>query len=188
MPGGSHAPTIDDLIRQHHALLYRYAYRLSGSAADAEDLTQQTYLTAHLHLDQLRDPAAVKSWLCSILRRAFLRSREAGATIMSLENIAEPANESASEDIDEEALQHALNELPEEYRSAVILYYFQELSYKEIAEVLGVPMGTVMSRLARGKSLLKEWGSRWAPAHAATPNAFSPHRTDSNLIPCAASD
>lgn len=155
MFGGARPPTIDDLIQQHHPLLYRYAYRLSGSAEDAEDLTQQTYLIACETLHQLRDPQAAKSWLCTILRRAFLKLRKTHHELLPLEDTTEPAQPRNPADFDEEILQQTLGELPEEYRSAVILYYFHELSYKEIAQALEIPLGTVMSRLSRGKSLLK---------------------------------
>ena len=187
MPGGSSAPTVEDLIGQHHALLYRYAYRLSGSAADAEDLTQQTYLIACQNLDQLREPSAAKSWLCSILRRAFLRGCQVRSMTIPLESVVEPSVDAAPTDIDEEALRQALEELPEEYRSAVILYYFQELSYKEIAEVLEIPLGTVMSRLARGKTMLKNSVTRWAPARpeprrpgSKSPTSFAVPK----MVPC----
>lgn len=154
-------PTMEELIRQHHVLLYRYAYRLSGSAADAEDLTQQTYLIAHENLHQLREAGAAKSWLCSILRRAFLRLRRRRLPTVPLDGDAEPWHEVPPLSVDEEALQRALAEMPEEYRSAVILFYFQDLTYKEIAEILEIPMGTVMSRLSRGKGLLKASLERW---------------------------
>ncbi len=159
MFGGARPPTMEDLIRQHQALLYRYAYRLSGSSADAEDLTQQAFLTACEYLHQLRDPAAAKSWLCAILRHAFLKTRRNRPVMLPLDHVTEPWQEASPPRLDEETLQQRLAELPEEYRSAVILFYFQELSYKEIAEALEIPLGTVMSRLSRGKSLLK---SQWA--------------------------
>lgn len=157
MTDGNRSPTIPELIERHHALLYRYAYRLSGSAADAEDLTQQTYLIAHEKLHQLRDASSAKSWLCTILRHAYLRFQRSRPAMQSLEGTREPSQREFPLDYDEEALQRALGELTEDYRSAVILYYFQELSYKEIADVLDVPLGTVMSRLSRGKVQLKEF-------------------------------
>lgn len=147
------------LVEEHSEMLFRYAYRLSGSAADAEDLTQQTFLAAHRHLEQLREPGRAKSWLCAILRNVYLKQLRShgGIELGSLQDVAEPASEVALDNpIDEEQLQSALQELPEEYRSPVILFYFGELSYKEIAEQLEVPIGTVMSRLARAKSLLKK--------------------------------
>ncbi len=151
----SRLPTIGELIDEHHALLYRYAYRLCGSAVDADDLTQQTYLIAHEKLHQLRDPNSAKSWLCTILRHAYLRLRQGRPVEQSLSSVPDLAGQTRTLSFDEEALQQSLGELPEEYRSAVILFYFQELTYKEIADVLEVPLGTVMSRLSRGRSLLK---------------------------------
>lgn len=146
------------LVEEHSDLLYRYAFRLSGSATEAEDLTQQTFLAAHRHLDQLREPGRAKSWLCSILRNVYLKQvRGQPATHVSLQDVAEPSTDAVIESpVDEEQLQAALLELPEEYRSPVILFYFGELSYKEIAEQLAVPIGTVMSRLARAKAFLKK--------------------------------
>jgi len=151
-------PDIASLVREHHALLYRYAYRLSGSASDAEDLTQQAYLTAHLKLDQLRDPAKAKAWLCMIVRNTFLKGRRGAskATVFSLEHAPEPARAIADQpELDGEELQCVLDELPEEFRTPLIYIYFEELSYKEIAEQLGVPIGTVMSRLVRAKGHLR---------------------------------
>ena len=155
MASGSRNPTIQELIESHHALLYRYAYRLCGSAVDADDLTQQTYLIAHEKIRQLRDPQSAKSWLCTILRHAYLRIVRHQTVLQPLDYAKDYPQPVSHDSFDEEALQLALSKLPEEYRSAVILYYFQELSYQEIAEVLEIPLGTVMSRLSRGKSQLK---------------------------------
>lgn len=154
------------LVEAHSELLYRYAYRLCGSATDAEDLTQQTFLAAHHHLDQLREPERAKAWLCTILRNVYLKQFRNGAPTCRLDEIEELAIETPIDSaIDEEELQAALLELPEEYRSPVVLFYFEEFSYKEIAEQLGVPIGTIMSRLARGKAWLKK---RLEPAHSAS--------------------
>lgn len=152
---GSPAPTIAELIERHSALLYRYAYRLSGSAADAEDLTQQAYLVAQQKLHQLREASAAKSWLCTILRNEYLRGCHQRPAELRLDQVREPLERDDESVVDEEALQQALQELTEEYRSAVVLYYFHELSYQEVAQALQIPLGTVMSRLSRGRSQLK---------------------------------
>lgn len=170
MTGGSCSPTIQELIERHHALLYRYAYRLSGSATDAEDLTQQTYLIAHEKLAQLRDASSAKGWLCTILRHAYLKTQAHRPPTQPLDATPDPPQPNHELDFDQEALQRALGELTEDYRSAVILYYFQELSYKEIADVLEVPVGTVMSRLSRGKTQLKEFLEARASRQAAPPS------------------
>lgn len=146
------------LVEQHYGLLYRFAYRLCGSAADAEDLTQQTFLAAQSHLSQLRDERLAKSWLCTILRRCFLKSARKATTsrLSSLESMEEIEGRIPEvSPFDPEALQAALNSLPEEFRTPLILFYFQEFSYKEIAEQLQTPVGTVMSRLSRGKTYLR---------------------------------
>ncbi len=150
---------VADLVEQHYDLLYRYAYRLSGSAADAEDLAQQTFLTAQTRLGQLRDPQNARAWLCTILRHHYLKMRRpsAGGGFVPLDRIADPADDTPDELlIESEELQAALNELPEEFRTPIVLFYFGEFSYKQIAEQMDVPVGTVMSRLARAKGWLRK--------------------------------
>ncbi len=152
------AVSVSDLARRHYSLVYRFAFRLCGSAEEAEDLTQQAFLTAHRRLDQLREPQAAKAWLCAILRNLFLTSRASRREprIVPLEWIGEPTDELSSEAIfDSSELQQVLNELPETFRTPLILFYFEEFGYREIAEQMDVPIGTVMSRLARAKSYLR---------------------------------
>lgn len=159
MDQGECARKLFDLVERHYALLYRYAFRLSGSDADAEDLTQQTFLIAQTKLDQLRDAERAKSWLCAILRNAFLKEMRGPACLPlgSLEMVAEPAGRNSAEpEFDQEQLQNVLNDLPEEYRSPLVLFYFEEFSYKEIAEQMGAPVGTIMSRLSRAKAYLRQ--------------------------------
>ena len=150
--------SLPDLIEQHYAVLYKYAYRLSGSATDAEDLTQQTFLNAQLSIDQLRQPEHVRSWLFTITRNQFLKSvRRKPALPLTVEDPAAPEEHNDSEfDIDSDQLQSALDDLAEDFRIPIILYYFNEFSYRQIAEQLDVPIGTVMSRLSRGKRWLRE--------------------------------
>lgn len=148
----------DRLVDEHLAAVYRYAFRLTGKTAEAEDLTQQTFLIAHQRIDQLRDPSRERSWLLTVLRRCFLktcrRKKEtlAGDLELELEHLPEVSD---SESFDEEALQIALDELPPDYRLVVVMFYFEHSSYKEIAEALELPIGTVMSRLSRAKSILR---------------------------------
>jgi RNA polymerase sigma-70 factor (ECF subfamily) len=138
-------------------MLYRYAYRLSGSGADAEDLVQDTFCQAQLKLKQLRDAERVKPWLFSILRNAYrhrIRTERKCVPLDGVGDLAEPLPESLPE-VDPEQLQAALDELPEVYRTAIILYYFEGFGYREIAESMEMPIGTVMSRLARAKAHLR---------------------------------
>ena len=157
--GGSRQ-TIEALVSAHYADLYRYGYRLSGSAQEAEDLTQETFCQAQRKLHQLRDAGCVKSWLFTILRNAYLhglRSRKNGKQV-SLESVCEIPDRAVDSMpiVDSGSLQQALQELPEVFRTPVILFYFDDFSYRDIAEAMGVPIGTVMSRLARAKAYLRQ--------------------------------
>lgn len=147
------------LIGEHHRALYRYAFRLAGRVADAEDLTQQTFVVAQQKIHQVRDPAKVRPWLYTVLRNCFLKSRRkqrpasAGDLELDIDAVAEPLP--AAEQIDRRELQAAIDALPDEFKLVVVMFYFEECSYKEIAAKLEVPMGTVMSRLARAKGRLR---------------------------------
>jgi RNA polymerase sigma-70 factor (ECF subfamily) len=150
---------IESLVREHYAAVYQYAYRLTGSAADAEDVTQQTYLLAQRHLAQLRHPDRVRSWLLAITRSSWSKSRRRGAprpaVDLELDVNTIPDATAAEEPIDREQLQRVLDELPDEFRTVVLMYYFEQLTYREIATALDVPPGTVMSRLSRAKTSLR---------------------------------
>lgn len=162
MPGSSQ--TVQRLVDEHYVALYRYAFRLSGSAADAEDLTQETFCKAQLNISQLRDESRAKPWLFSILRHDYLHrvrdnKQEACVSLEAVGDLPEPTSD-VLPDIDPEQLQLALNDLPEIFRTPIILYFFEDFGYREIAEQMNLPIGTVMSRLARAKAYLR---SRLAP-------------------------
>ena len=174
--------TVQRLVDEHYAALYRYAYRLSGSSADAEDLTQEAFCKAQLNFSQLRDPKRAKPWLFSILRNAYLHRVRADRQqpVVPLEavgDLAGPLPEPLPE-IDPEQLQQALNELPESFRTPIILYYFEDFGYRDIAEQMDLPLGTVMSRLARAKAHLR---NRLLPASAASANGLLPRRATDGL-------
>jgi RNA polymerase sigma-70 factor (ECF subfamily) len=158
---------IAPLVDEHYQSLYRYAYRLSGTAADADDLTQEAFCKAAAQLATLRDPDRAKPWLFSILRNAYLhRARTDRAhKQVSLDAVGDVACEAPADvpEVDPERLQQALNELPEGFRTPVILFYFEDMSYRDIAEQMDLPIGTVMSRLARAKAHLRD---RLLPAAA----------------------
>lgn len=153
---------VQSLVDEHYEFIYRYAYRLAGSEADAEDLTQDTFLTAQAKGHQLRKLSSARAWLCAILRSHYLvRSRRRQTRFLeSLDGLAAepPAKipEELPDEFDAERLQQILESLPESYRTPLILFYFEEFSYREIAEQMQLPIGTVMSRLARGKAYLRE--------------------------------
>jgi RNA polymerase sigma-70 factor, ECF subfamily len=153
------APTVRELIDSHYQPLYRYAYRLSGSAADAEDLTQETFGKALSRLPQLREADRAKPWLFRILRNEYLRrirddKRHKQVPLDSLGEMPE-SPDNGQPDIDPTTLQAALDELDESFRTPLILFYFEDFSYRDIAEQMDLPIGTVMSRLARGKAYLR---------------------------------
>jgi RNA polymerase sigma-70 factor (ECF subfamily) len=150
---------VERLVHEHYACLYRYAFRLTGSAADAEDLTQETFCTAQRKLGQLRDAGRAKAWLFSILRHGYLHRLRADkhqqfVPVECLNDLPEPAPDPLPP-VDPQQLQQALDELPENFRTPVILYYFEDFSYRDIAEQMDLPIGTVMSRLARAKAHLR---------------------------------
>jgi RNA polymerase sigma-70 factor (ECF subfamily) len=147
------------LVDAHYEALFRFAYRLTGSAADAEDLTQEAFGKAFSRLTQLREPERAKAWLFRILRNLYLHKvrDEKRHRSVPLELVGDlPAQQSdAQPEIEPEKLQMALNELEEGFRTPLILFYFEEFSYRDIAEQMELPIGTVMSRLARAKSYLR---------------------------------
>ena len=150
---------IQRLIDDHLDAVYRYAYRLTGTVHDAEDLTQQVFLLAQQRLDQLREADRARGWLFTILRNSFLkmvqRTQPVPATSVGLNLEAVPAEGENGQAVDSAELQAAIDELPAEFRVVVAMFYFEECSYREIAEKLDLPMGTVMSRLARAKGHLR---------------------------------
>ena len=150
---------LQQLIDAHYQPLYRFAFRLAGTSADAEDLTQETFGKALSRLPQLRDPQRARGWLFRILRNAYLhrvrdQKRHRIVPLESVGDIPERPSEDWPE-IDPAQLQHALNELEEGFRTPIILYYFEDFSYRDIADQMELPIGTVMSRLARGKAYLR---------------------------------
>ncbi len=150
---------IEELVRCYHRAVYAYAYRLTGRTQDAEDLAQQTFLVAQQHLVQLRDPDRARGWLLAIARSQYCRLCRrkrpflADDADIELEQLAADGDDGMR--IDEEQLQAALNKLTPDYRTVVLMYYMEHLSYREIARELEIPIGTVMSRLARAKAQLR---------------------------------
>ena len=163
-------PGIDRIVHDHYEIVYRFAHRLSGDRAEAEDITQETFCQAQTNLHQLREEKATRSWLFTIARNLYLRrirSRKVEKTI-PLEGVAEliDRNDPDVPAIDPAQLQIVLGQLPEPFRSPLLLYYFENRSYREIAEQIGIPLGTVMSRLARAKDFLRSRLTAAEPALA----------------------
>jgi RNA polymerase sigma-70 factor (ECF subfamily) len=132
---------------------------LTGAVQDAEDLTQQVFLLAQQRLDQLREVDRARGWLFTILRNCFLktveRTQPVPATNLGLNLESLPAAKESGHALDAAELRAAMDELPAEFRVVLAMFYFEECSYREISEKLDLPMGTVMSRLARAKGHLR---------------------------------
>ena len=165
--GRERIPRFEADVLVHVDDLYRAALRLTGNAAEAEDLTQDTCLRAYECHDQLRNPAAARVWVFTILRSIFLRRIERQPKLVSLDDL-EASRLVASEilrDSYESVLPLAetpladvragLARLPMPYREPMVLAHVGGFSYKEIAQILAIPLGTVMSRLFRGRRLLR---------------------------------
>ncbi len=150
----------EGFVEAYYRAAYHFALSLCRHEADACDLTQQAFCIAQAKFHQVRDPSKQKSWLFTILMREFLHAQRCRASYehhflefvdAELPHITvDHANR-----IDAHSLTSTLLGLEEHFRVPLSLFYFEQLSYKEIAETLHVPIGTVMSRLARGKELLR---------------------------------
>ncbi len=153
------AEQIQQMIFDYHAALFGFAYRLTGNRADAEDMVQQTFLNAVENARQIRDRTKIKSWLMVTLKNCFLKSRRRrrplSETSLQVDVSQLATCEVEHTRVDGEALQLAINQLPDDHRLILAMFYYQQLSYREIANTLGVKIGTVMSRLARAKARLR---------------------------------
>ncbi len=155
------APAIDfeSLVEQHYRGLYQFAYNLARDETEACDLTQQTFLIWARKGHQLRDPLKVKTWLFTTLHREFLQSRRKQSRFphYELEEVASElpvVSPAMADHLDGAAAVKSLALVNELYRAPLALFYLENYSYKEIAEILDVPVGTVQSRIARGKGQL----------------------------------
>jgi RNA polymerase sigma-70 factor (ECF subfamily) len=153
-------PSFEHVVREYYQPLYRFACSLSGSAADAADLTQQAYVAWAEQGHQLRDDTKVKSWLFTTLYREFLKGRRRLDRFPQVE-ISEVESElpaiapNAVERLAGTEVMSALDQVDEVFRTPLTLFYIGGQSYAEIAETLDVPTGTVMSRISRAKQQLR---------------------------------
>ncbi len=154
-------PDTEHLVEEYYQPLFRFAYSLAKNEPDAVDLVQQTFLRWAQKGHQLRDASKVKSWLFTTLHREFLggRRRVTKYPNVEMEKVEGelPAIEPETVDkMDAQLVMEALQGVDEKFRAALSLFYFKDQSYKEIAAVLDVPIGTVMSRISRGKAQLRD--------------------------------
>jgi RNA polymerase sigma factor (sigma-70 family) len=158
----SKAPeSFERFVDQYYQAAYRFAFSLAGNHNDACDITQQAFYLAHTRSHQLRDDSKRKQWLFTILHREFLstRRRETAHPQISLEfsePLLPPITVDHATNMDGKAVLLVLQDLDVNFRIPLVLFYLEQLSYKEIATTLDVPIGTVMSRLARGKQMLRQ--------------------------------
>lgn len=149
----------ESLVARYYEPLYQFAFSLTRAEADACDLTQQTFYVWATKGHQLRDVSKVKTWLFTTLHRAFLETRRRQSRFPHCElEEASPELPSLSPNLanhlDSAQVLNALSRVDDVYQAPVALFYLEDCSYKEIAEILDVPIGTVKSRMARGISQL----------------------------------
>lgn len=150
----------EGLVARYYEPLYQFAFSLTRSEADACDLTQQTFYVWATKGHQLRDPDKVKTWLFTTLHRQFLESRRRQTRFPHEEletaelelPVITPNNVNR---IDGAQVLTALARVDEAFQAPVALFYLQDYSYKEIAEILELPLGTVKSRISRGIAQLQ---------------------------------
>jgi RNA polymerase sigma-70 factor (ECF subfamily) len=161
---GEGAPTWEEVARSHGRFLYTVAYRLTGNREDAQDLVQEVLLRVRRGL-QTYEPGSMEGWLSRIATNAFLddvrrRKRRPEDLLPDDPDWVLPPTGAADEALAAEVLpddiQSALRRLPEDFRAAVVLCDVVGLSYQEIGDSLGIPVGTVRSRIHRGRALLRQ--------------------------------
>jgi RNA polymerase sigma-70 factor (ECF subfamily) len=164
----------ENQVLEHIDLLYAVALRLTRNPTDAEDLTQNTFVKALRFHDKFKEGTYIKAWLLTILRNTFIneyRRKARRPTEVELSGI-EAAPETAPDpevffeprrgnredllELVDDPVRHAVASLPEDFREAVIMADLEDMSYREIADIMQCPLGTVMSRLYRGRKLLRD--------------------------------
>jgi RNA polymerase sigma-70 factor (ECF subfamily) len=171
-------PTWEEIVRTHADRVYRLAYRLSGNRLDAEDLTQETFVRVFRSIADYT-PGTFEGWLHRITTNLFLdlvrrRQRERTDALSSTaadrlrSTLANPEHEYEQRHLTPD-VQQALDALPADFRAAVVLRDLEDLSYEEIATTLGIKVGTVRTRLHRGRVLLRAALAHRAPRPTSAP-------------------
>lgn len=174
------ASTFDSEALPHLDTLYRVALRLTGDPASADDLVQETMLRAWRAWNSFRTGSNARAWLVTILRNQFIngwrreRRRPGSVDIEAVPEIGDAANPDPEGRFFSSLMDHevteALDGLSEEFRDVVLLSDLEGLPYAEISEVLGIPVGTVKSRLFRGRRILQERLRRYAVESGIVPD------------------
>ncbi len=161
---GSGVPTWEEVARNHGRFLYTVAYRLTGNHEDAQDLVQEVLLRVRRGLETYQ-PGSLEGWLSRITTNTFLdetrRRRRRPVDLLPEEpdRVVPPtpgADVALAREVLPDDIQDALRSLPDEYRAAVVMCDVVGLSYQEISDALDVPVGTVRSRIHRGRAMLRE--------------------------------
>jgi RNA polymerase sigma-70 factor (ECF subfamily) len=165
-------PTWDEIVEQHSDRVFRLAYRLTGNRPDAEDLTQEVFVRVFRSLDTFT-PGTFEGWLHRITTNLFLdqarRKQRIRFDALSDERADRLTSSDAAPDVAyadqlfDEDVERALSTLPPDFRAAVVLCEVEGLSYDEIAEILGAKLGTVRSRIHRGRAMLRDALAHRAP-------------------------
>ena len=155
--------SLEENLLEHIDSLYNFAYRLTRNREEAEDIVQEASLRGLKSYHKFAEGTNFKAWMFTIVRNVFIneyrkKSREPlKVNYEEVENfISLPEFTGLEEELFSEALQQSLGQLPEELRTTLMLFYVEELSYKEIAEVMKCPIGTVMSRLFMARQCMKK--------------------------------
>src|SRR5580698_7076555 len=151
----------ESLVERYYAPLYQFAFSLARVEADACDLTQQTFTIWATKGHQLRDASKVKTWLFTTLHREFLNTRRKVSRFphFELEEIDHELpviSHDMVRTLDSVRAVELLGQVAEPYQAALTLFYMEDHSYKDIAEILDVPLGTVQSRISRGVAQLQQ--------------------------------
>lgn len=156
-----HSLDFEEIVDRFYPMLYRFALSLARNEADACDLTQQTFSIWAKKGHLLRDGAKVKSWLFTTLYREFISNRRREMRwpreeISEVEHELPVAMPELVDPLEAGQVMAALHSIDETFRAPLVLFYLEEHSYEEIAQILEIPVGTVMSRLSRGKQKLQQ--------------------------------
>ncbi|MFP4501756.1 MAG: sigma-70 family RNA polymerase sigma factor [Candidatus Hydrogenedentota bacterium] len=172
-PTVARSEDFENLVLEHLDMMYAVALRLTRNAADAQDLTQNTLVKALRFHEKFKEGTYIKAWLLTILRNTFIneyRRKVRRPTFVELSGTEQAEDRTPDPDVSfepapdnredllellDDEVKEAVESLPEDFRYAVIMADLQDKSYKEIAEAMDCPLGTVMSRLYRGRKLLR---------------------------------
>ncbi len=171
----------EKLVHSHSGAVYRFAYRLCGNPDMADDLVQETFCEAWRSIDSLRDAGRAKSWLFQILRyrnahaiRDRSRRVQAKPDIDQLNKVSDGTGPDVLKRLsDRELLQRALEALDERYKEPFLLVFQEDFTCREAAELLNIPLGTVLSRIHRARKFMRRFLRQLDPTDE--PEVVAPH-------------